>query len=117
MSLTCRKTAVVSNSSIIGKWTLVETFTDPGNGNGKWMPVNRPDYYFIKFDKDNSIESNISRGSGNAFNYKILTDSTLYLIYPESDTVSYFYEIHKTLLILEGGCFEQCRIKFKKEDK
>lgn len=114
MFLSCRKTPVIPNTSITGRWIQVETLTDPGDGSGKWRPVNTPNYYFIKFQPGDSVQSNISRGDGNASKYKILTDSTLYLIYAESDTVSYFYEIKGNILTLEGGCFERCGMKFKK---
>lgn len=114
MFFSCKKT-LVTNTSIMGRWTLVETLTDPGDDSGKWMPINTPHYYFIKFDSGDSIESNLSRGNGEAFKYKILTDSTLYLIYGESDTVSYSYAINSNFLTLEGGCYERCGIKFKKD--
>lgn len=110
----CRKTPIVVNTNLIGQWTLIETLTDPGDGTGKWMPVNTGNYY-IKFEPGDSIESNISRGSGNAFKYKILTDSTLHLIYAERDTVSYFYKINGMFLTMEGGCYERCGMKFKKD--
>ena len=87
ISLSCRKTPIIVNASLVGQWKLIETLTDPGDGSGEWMPVNTPNYY-IKFEPGDSIESSLSRGSGNAFKYKILTDSTLFLIYGESDTVS-----------------------------
>ena len=111
----CRKTSVIANLPITGRWTQIETLTDPGDGNGKWMPVSTPDYYFIKFEPGDSVESNISRGSGNVSKYKIVTDSTLYLIYAESDTVSYFYKIKGNILTLEGGCYERCGMKFEKD--
>lgn len=114
MFLSCKKTAAVFNTTLMGKWTLVETLIDPGDGSGKWMPVNTPNYY-IKFEPGDGIESNISKRSGNASEYKILTDSTLYLIYAESDTVSYFYKIDGNFLTLEGGCYERCGMKFKKD--
>jgi hypothetical protein len=115
MFLSCRKTPVIVNTSITGRWIQVETLTDPGDGSGKWRPVNMPNYYFIKFQPGDSVQSNISRGDGMASKYKILTDSTLYLIYAESDTVSYFYQIKGNLLTLEGGCYERCGMKFKKD--
>ena len=115
MFLSCRKTPVIVNTSITGRWIQVETLTDPGDGSGKWRPVNMPNYYFIKFQPGDSVQSNISRGDGMASKYKILTDSTLYLIYAESDTVSYFYQIKGNILTLEGGCFERCGMKFKKD--
>src|SRR5690242_5623611 len=87
--LSCRKAPVIANLPITGRWTQIETLTDPGDGSGKWMPVSMPDYYFINFEQGGSVESNISRGSGNVSKYKTVTDSTLYLIYAESDTVSY----------------------------
>jgi hypothetical protein len=112
--LSCRKTSTVVNTSLMGQWTLIETLTDPGDGSGKWVAVNMSNYY-IKFEPGDSIESNLSRGNRNASKYKILTDSTLYLIYAESDTVSYFYKINGTFLTMEGGCYERCGIKFKKD--
>jgi hypothetical protein len=113
--LSCRKTPVIVNLPIIGRWTQVETLADPGDGSGKWMTVSMTDYYFIKFEPGNSVESNISRGSGNVSKYKIVTDSTLYLIYAKSDTVSYFYKIKGNILTLEGGCYERCGMKFEKD--
>lgn len=112
--LSCRKPPIIVNTSLMGQWKLIETFTDPGDGSGEWMPVNTSNYY-IKFEPGDSIESSLSRGSGNAFKYKILTDSTLFLIYGEIDTVSYSYKIKGRFLTMEGGCFERCGMKFKKD--
>jgi len=58
---------------LVGKWILVETLSDPGDGSGQWRPINKPDYYFLQFNTDNSIESNTYTGLGGLRHYTNLS--------------------------------------------
>jgi hypothetical protein len=116
----CNKTSrspADNNSSIVGKWILIQTLVDPGDGSGTWMQANVPNHYFMQFNADNkTIESNIISGSGNLDQYKIINDSTVNLIYSDNDTVRYNYKIDNSSLTLMGGCYEACGLKFTRSN-
>jgi hypothetical protein len=101
------------DSSIVGKWILFQTLTDPGDGSGTWMPASIPNYYFIQFNADKTtVESNMITESGSLTHYQIINDSTLNLIYSDNDTMRYGYKINTSILTLTGGCYEPCGSKF-----
>lgn len=114
----CNKTSNTSdapNVSLVGKWMLIETLADPGDGSGKWKPVDKPDYYFIKFNADNSIESNTYGRLSSIRQYKVLSDSTVNFLYTDGTTATLYYNISNVYLTITGGCIEACGSKFKKE--
>jgi hypothetical protein len=100
------------NSKLVGKWILVETLSDPGDGSGQWRPINKPDYYLLQFNIDNSIESNTYTGLGGLRHYNVMNDSTVQFIYANGNTVSLFYKIDGVSLTIQGGCIEACGSKF-----
>lgn len=112
----CNKTSStikVDDLPSVNKWILVETLSDPGDGSGKWKTVDQPNYFFIKFNTDNSIETNIYKDFGGLTQYKIINDSTINLIYANGYIITRLYKIEGSLLKISGGCFEACGQKFK----
>lgn len=78
--LSCSKAAdkeTVKDLRFSGKWILTETLADPGDGSGKWIKVDRPGYYVIKFNPDSSIATNIPGRFETAIKYFIKNDSTV----------------------------------------
>lgn len=111
----CSKTSnptAAKNSTLIGTWTLVETLADPGDGSGRWTAVDKPDYYFLRFNSNNSIESNTYNGLGGLKQYKIVNDSIVRFIYGNGTPVTLLYELSSNSLTIKGGCIEACGSKF-----
>ena len=88
--------------TLIGKWTLIESLADPGDGSGRWMTVDKANYYYIQFNTDNSLQGNIF----NAIQYKIVNDSIVNLIIVNNATATRGYKIVDSYLTLTGGCIE-----------
>lgn len=105
------ETANPNNSALIGKWILVGALADPGDGSGKWIPVNNSNSY-LQFNADNSIKSNTYSEFGGLIKYETKNDSLVSFIYANGNIVSLFYEINKDSLTLSGGCIEACGSKF-----
>lgn len=101
-------------ATLTGKWKLVESLSDPGDGSGKWLPVATHTTFELK---DNGTVS------GTAFptyvTY-ILKDSVT-ITFKQADTVIQNYRYHisqDTLSMSPDGpirCYEACGIRFKKE--
>lgn len=114
--LSCSKApdkATGKDLHLTGKWILIETLADPGDGSGKWVKVDKPDYYFAKFNPDGSAETNIPGRFGNLIKYYSNNDSTVSFIYSQGDTIVFHYKINDLYLTIMGGCYEACGSKFK----
>ena len=105
----------MAGSGIIGKWMLVETLADPGDGSGKWTPVDVAGKYYIKFNGDGSLESNMEGRLGNLKHYKVVNDSSINFIYPDVTGFALRYKISGNSLTITGGCIEACGSKFIRE--
>jgi hypothetical protein len=105
----CKKSAdtgSLTNSSIIGKWKLTESYTDIGGGGATWQPADPNNPSIIEFRQDGTL--NITSGSMHSSEqYKVLTDSTM-IISHGSDSLPYRYQFSKTLLSLYPPCIEGC---------
>lgn len=113
--LSCSKDSVKlpkRDLPLTGKWILTETLADPGDGSGKWTKADKPNYYFIQFNSDKTINTNVYDGFGNPIKY-MNTDSTLNLIYSGGGSILLNYKIDDPYLTITGGCYEACGSKFK----
>ena len=113
--LSCSKSpnnAIVKDLHLAGNWILTETLADPRDGSGKWTKIDKPDYYFIKFNPDSIIATNIPGRFETVIKYIIKNDSTVSLIYSHDTTILH-YKINDTYLTITGGCIEACGSKFK----
>jgi hypothetical protein len=104
--------ATDNNSSLFGKWILVETLADPGDGSGKWTAVDRQNYYYLTLDTDNTIETNCFTGLGGAKKFRVVNDSVINFIYANGQTILYHYLLDNSSLTVAGGCIEACGSKF-----
>ncbi len=113
----CKKNLTHSaenKSSLLGKWILVETLADPGDGRGKWTAGDKANYYYLDLKPDETAASNTFMGLGGLKKYKIVNDSVLNLIYANGDSVINNYRVDAMTLTLTGGCIEACGSKFKR---
>ena len=104
--------ATDNNSSLLGKWILVETLADPGDGSGKWTAVDRQNYYYLTLDADSTVETNCFTGLGGAKKFRVANDSVINFIYANGQTMINAYLLGSSSLTVTGGCFERCGSKF-----
>lgn len=111
----CRKDgASTGNASLTGKWKLVESLNDPGDGSGKWLPVTNSTG--LDLNADGTM-------SGTTFpiyvSYVVKDSVTLTFSQSDKTIQNYRYKIsHDTLSMSPAGpimCFEACGIRFKKK--
>ena len=115
MILSCHKNSnqtPENNSSLLGKWTLVATLADPGDGSGKWTAVDKPNYYYLQFYADNTFKTSSLTGSGSVEKFKVINDSMINFIYGNGQKILNSYRIDNSSLTLTGGCIEACGAKY-----
>ena len=104
----------VKNATLAGKWKLVESLIDPGDGSGKWLPVTASTYLELKAD---------GTTSGTTFptyvSYVVKDSVKLTFTLTDKTIQNYRYKIsHDTLSMSPDGpsrCIEACGIRFKKQ--
>ena len=115
MIFSCHKDsnqATDNSSSLIGKWIVVETLADPGDGSGKWTAVDKPNHYYLQLDVDNTIVTNYFTGLGGVRKFKVINDSVINFMFANGQTIKNGYRINNSSLTLTGGCIEACGSKF-----
>jgi len=108
------KTAAKNNVALTGKWKLVESLLDPGDGSGKWLPVTTSTTFELNTD---------GTTSGTTFtdyvSYAVTDSVTLAFKRADATIQNYLFVIsNDTLSMSPNGpirCIEGCGIKFKKE--
>lgn len=114
--ISCSKDKSVDNPgldpALNGKWKLIETLADPGNGSGKWRPVdNNAPIETILFKKDGKLEWS----SYKEFRVYTKSDSvTLSFVKIDASVRNYFYKVKTDTLILSPPCIEGCGYKYTK---
>ncbi|ALL05547.1 hypothetical protein AQ505_08625 [Pedobacter sp. PACM 27299] len=114
--ISCSKDKSVNNPgldpALNGNWKLIETFADPGNGSGKWRPVdsNAP-IENILFKKDGKLRWSRYK----EFIFYTKSDSRI-LSFAKIDASvwKYFYKVKNDTLILNPPCIEGCGFKYVK---
>jgi hypothetical protein len=111
----CGKEGVKSgNATLAGKWKLVESLADPGDGSGKWLPVTTSTQLLL-----NANGTTGGTAFPNYVSYAIKDSVTLTFSQSDKTIQNYRYKIsHDTLSMSPDGpirCFEPCGIRFKKQ--
>lgn len=115
----------LDENGIIGKWTLIEQLTDPGDGSGEFAPTNSN--RTIQFFSNGTVSINgilcymsSEVGEGNTgFFYESTEDNDFFdcEILPnncEYRETKVYYNLEDNNLILWYQCIEGCGQKFKK---
>ena len=101
-------------NEIIGKWKLIQTYADPGDGSGNWMSVTENESYLLIFYANNTFERNGSLNDCSGTYSIVNTVLTLNCNNVES---TYSYSIANKNLIIDGSpfyCDESCAEKFER---
>ena len=113
-ALACRKDGVkAGNATLTGKWHLVQSLNDPGDGSGKWLPVSN------STGLDLNADGTMGGTTFPTYISYIIKDSVT-LTFSQADRTiqNYRYKIsHDTLSMSPDGpirCYEACGIRFKK---
>lgn len=121
----CQKETVATenetqNSSLVGKWRLVEYLADPGDGSGTWQKTPTEFVETIEFRADGSFVAESANGlsTGDLFDkYKILEGNRLEMRYrPGTNQVAShiwtYADLTPATLTLQYGCIEACGGKY-----
>lgn len=108
----CSKSSDNNSNSLVGKWKLIETLSDPGDGSGTWMQTNS--YSTIQFNNDSSAYEIPADQNRTLNHYSILNDSTTILFYSDNTSLKLYFKIEQNILTLMGGCIETCGSKYKR---
>jgi hypothetical protein len=114
----CEKKDSAGEAVLAGKWKLIQTLVDPGDGSGKFKNVNSNK--IIEFHEDGTVTSNgliceisVEATEPDSGTYS-LVDSTLSpRNCPYSEREIYF-DINGPYLLIYYPCDEACISKFKK---
>ena len=100
----------ITAPTLVGKWQLTETLSDPGDGSGKWMPAEKGNVQVVAFGKDGSV-------SGNAMpetSHYAITDSIHLALTQQGNVapITYRYKITQNTLTLNPPCREACGMRY-----
>ncbi len=105
----------LDKSALVGKWRLSETLADPGDGSGRWRPVDGE--VFAEFKQDGNL-------GGTAFgdlNHYVIKDSvTITFLKANKKEQEFWYKIKDDTLTMSptwpSQCIEGCGIRFVKTE-
>ncbi|MDB4924986.1 hypothetical protein [Mucilaginibacter sp.] len=111
----CQKNgvAVISQSSLIGKWKLDANFYGTGSAP-TWYPVAKDDNHTVQFNADGTLGGN---EYSQYYGYKV-KDSLLTLNSTADAELRLLYAIkHDTLIVSPASvsCYEGCAVRFVKQ--
>ncbi len=110
----CDKTQMESdgNNSLIGKWKLIETLADPGDGSGKWTPVAANYNSTIKINADNTIETTGQEFS-SVKSYRVVDSEKVEITFTNNtSTINYRYKVANSILEINPPCIEACGLRY-----
>ena len=128
-SMSCHITDNKQEDTIFGKWKLIETYDDPGDGSGDWIVVSDDDSYTYQFNSDFTYIYNRNENNSNIMGtYKLkpddnINDEKVYILTIKRDgfdtesKLSLHFD--DEYLIIDGtpyGCDESCAEKFIRID-
>ena len=112
--VSCKKTDTINGNGLVGNWKLIEVLFDPGDGSGKFRPVDSNKKITFALDStftsngnicEMSIESTAgSRGVFMAVDKKITAENC--------NTVDLRYNLNENTLQIFYPCFEPCISKY-----
>jgi hypothetical protein len=102
----------LDRKTITGRWKLMETLADIGDGRGRWTAVSTKNTKIVEFRADGTL-------SGNAFpdytDYTVEDSATINLIRKDLHVGAYRYSFENGKLNMGNkGCIEACGLKFEK---
>ncbi|QNR85812.1 hypothetical protein H9N25_04975 [Pedobacter riviphilus] len=116
--ISCKKTdkGIDGPGEVYGKWKLIETMQDPGDGSGRYKKVTGEAKYLIlnkSADKAGKFEGD---AIPDLYAFKIL-DSIRMEVYSNTYKMplTYYYKVSAKSLLLNPPCIEGCGYRFVRE--
>ena len=102
------------NYNLVGKWKLIESYINPGNG-GYWQKSKTYPPLTIEFTSDGKLNSNFEFYSAYS-GYKLVANSTIEFVPPLNGVTRavYYSFTSDTELTVTYACIEGCGDKFVK---
>ena len=106
-----------NNNSIEGKWKLIESLADPGDGSGKWQPADPSHPLYIDFTPDGRLVS--TSGFSGYDRYQLNADSTRIILKKSTGTeqLEVFYTLENPILTINPPCIEPCGLRYTRVKK
>ncbi|MES2829461.1 MAG: hypothetical protein V4687_14970 [Bacteroidota bacterium] len=106
--ISCDKNEEEGPGEIYGRWKLLETLSDPGDGSGKYVKTKKDLY--ATFDRSGTLEGDALPG---ATSFKILDSVSIQISSKEPDrSLTYRYKVSAKSLWVYPPCFEGCGMHF-----
>lgn len=113
--ITCKKDNSGTDNTLTGKWKLSETYADPGDGSGKYLPVAKTNTAYVIFNTNGTL-------TGTAFpndvSYAVKDSVTLAFTSKTNEVENYTYKITNGVLQMSPAgpyfCIEGCGQRFSK---
>lgn len=99
-------------NSLMGKWKLTESLSDPGDGSGKWQKASSKNMYLI-FNNDGTVSGD---QAGTLKSYTVLDSTKIEFTQQSNTKITYRYKITSGELTLNPPCIEACGSRYRKVD-
>lgn len=116
--ISCKKTdkGIDGPGEVYGKWKLIETMQDPGDGSGRYKKVTGAAKYLVL----SKSADNAGKFEGDAipdlFSFRILDSVKMEVSSNTYKTpLIYYYKVSAKSLQLNPPCFEGCGYRFVRE--
>lgn len=107
--ISCEKTD--ENTTLVGKWALVATLNDPGDGSGQWQTVSEDSD--IELFADGSVKTH---NFSDFQTYRVIDSVRIEFTSADNARFNYRYRLQGRLLELNPPCIEPCGLRFKRKD-
>jgi hypothetical protein len=97
-----------TGSKLTGKWRLTETLADPGDGSGKWKPVESDESY-LTFDSEGGLSSTDSPGYRS---YALVDSNKIEISFADGRKQVMTYHVDGSTLTLSPQCIEACGSRY-----
>lgn len=98
-----------TTGEIYGTWKLTETWTDPGDGSGKYIKATGKARY-ITFERSGEISGD---AIADLYRFRILNSDQIEILSTKYKMPEiYHYKLNGNNLELNPRCFEGCGLKF-----
>ena len=106
--ISCDKDDNQGPVELYGKWKLLETLADPGDGSGKYIKTTKDLY--VTFDRSGKLEGD---ALPEAVSFKVLDSVSIKINSRERNhSITYGYKIEGSSLWLYPPCIEGCGLHF-----
>lgn len=108
-----------NTNQLTGKWLLKKSYSDPGDGSGKYVDVPKNSNYTLLFTSDGFVNGNTSFFNLNLLKtYTVIDSNKIEFTFNEISSQSkvvYNYQLKADTLTLNPLCIEGCGLKFTRK--